>query len=324
MNKTVKIIIVSALALLVLTAVIFGIIYWHQEHRMEGRLVFDHAYDAGNSVDRIDIINHNSKIELIKKDDYWTLKNFNGYHADFSLISDFLETINNSHYMLKVSVDDNKMNDLLLGNPDDAQQNAGIIINIYANGDKIDDLIVGVKDSERGYFFARKSNSREVWLVSGDYNIPYSPKEWLPNPIIELPESSIEMLSIDGNLIARQMAMEDFRDRLDLKVNVSWLLQNLASLNVEDILPQNIFEERFPETGIAKIYDIVTFYGLLFELNFYRTVDKDVWVNIKLLPDGLAAKVVSDYIKENSFLYDGWYFKISPLQKDFFMNYRLM
>ena len=324
MNKTVKIVIYITIAVLLLTAITFGAVYWYQKNRLEGKLVFNHAYDAGDAVDHISIVTHNGTIELLKNEGYWTLQNYNGYHADYNLISDFLDTVNNSHYMVKLDTDKTKLNNMLLGNPDEAQQNAGMMIKIYAAGKKVDDLIVGIKDTERGYFTARKSDSQDAWLVSGNYNIPYSPKDWLPNPIMELPESSIQMFSIDGGLIARQMAMEDFRDRLDLKVNVNWLLQNLAALNIDDVLPQSEFDKRFPEIRIAKIYDITTFYGLQFELKFYQTADKDVWVNINLLSDGLAAKVVDDYIKENSFLYDGWYFQISPLQKDLFINYRLM
>ena len=161
-------------------------------------------------------------------------------------------------------------------------------------------------------------------MVGGEYDIPMDAKSWLPHPILDIPTSAIEMLGIDGVLISRQMAMEDFRDRLGLSVNVDWLLQTLSALEITDVADKEDFYTQNPDAEMVKIYDISTFYGLRFEIELYQTKQNQIWANIKISNDTIALTAVNDYIKDNNFLYQDWYFQISPLQKDFLMNYKLL
>ena len=203
-------------------------------------------------------------------------------------------------------------------------EDAGILIQIYIKDKVIDSIIVGAKDKDNGWFFARRPNSNTIWLVGGEYDIPMDAKSWLPHPILDIPTSAIEMLGIDGVLISRQMAMEDFRDRLGLSVNVDWLLQTLSALEITDVADKEDFYTQNPDAEMVKIYDISTFYGLRFEIELYQTKQNQIWANIKISNDTIALTAVNDYIKDNNFLYQDWYFQISPLQKDFLMNYKLL
>lgn len=324
MNKIVKYVILSVVLILLIISAALGFIWWQQENRMQGKLVFANAYDAGAKVNRVVITTVKDTIELKQKKGYWHLTDYDGYYAGFGLVKTFFDTLNSSAYLVPVPDNPDNVYNLALNNPKDTDENAGTLVEVYADNNLLDSVIIGIKDEEHGYFFARHSDSKDVWLVGGNYDMPYDVKMWLPNPLLEIPASAVEMLGIDGRLLSRQMAMEDFQDRFGYSVNVNWLLHNLSSLDVTDVMSEKTFNAEHPESNISKIYDIATFYGLRFELDFYKTYDDQVWLNIKLLSDSIALKAINDYIKDNKFLYDGWYFSISPLQRDYLMGYELM
>lgn len=325
MKRTAKIVISCVVIGVILVSSVLGFILWKQGAIKQGRLVFAESYDAGNKVNHIIITTVDDTISLRQVDGYWRLSKYNGYYADFGVIKNFFETLNSSAYLVKIPNGDKRIRDFLLLNPVENQSSdTGTLIQTYADDVLLDSVIVGIRDVEKGYFLARHSNSDEVWLVGGNYDFPKEAKFWLPSPILEIPLSAVEMLGIDGHLISRQIAIEDFRDRVGLTVNVSWLFHNLSSLDIDDAMPEDMFMSNFPNAKLAKIYDISTFYGLRFELDFYEENDNQIWLNIKLSKDAVALSAINDYIKDNYFLYDGWYFKISPRQKDFLMNYKLL
>ena len=59
-------------------------------------------------------------------------------------------------------------------------------------------------------------------------------------------------------------------------------------------------------------------------MTLYYNNQNDIWFSIKLLTTPLPMKIVNDYIKDNSFLYDDWYFKASSEQGHILRDFRLM
>lgn len=326
MKKTAKIVILSIVVVSLLVAAFLGFMAWRQGTLLQGKLVFAKSYDAGSKVNHITITNKEGTIELEQVEGYWRLPKYNGYYADFGVVKNFFDNLNSSAYLVKIPDGDKKLADFLLLNPLDNSENfgTGTLIQTYADDVLLDSVVVGMRDVEKGYFLARHADSDNVWLVGGSYDFPSEVKMWLPSPILEIPLSAVEMLGVDGNLISRRMSIEDFHDRLGLSVNVSWLFHNLSSLDVYGVMPEDEFVAKYSDAKLAKIYDISTFYGLRFELDFYKTEDNQVWLNIKLSTDSIALSAIDDYIKDNLFLYEGWYFQISPRQRDYLMGYTLL
>ena len=58
--------------------------------------------------------------------------------------------------------------------------------------------------------------------------------------------------------------------------------------------------------------EIITFQGLVFYLDFYNNEHNEEWLHITLSTTPLPMSIVNDYIKDNKFLYEGWYFRLSP------------
>ena len=324
MTKNLKLIIISVIAVAVFAFVAFRFVSWQQNSRYQGKLVFAASYDAAAKINRVVITNVAETIELKQHNNYWQLPAYDNYYADFKLIKSFFDTMNSGTYLLPLSNTKSKLAMMGLQNPQTTKSDAGILVQTFADDVLVDAVIIGIKDSEKGYFVARRADSNYVWLIDGDYDIPFMVKQWLPTPLLNIPANAVEMLSIDGKLLSRSMSTENFHDKYGVTINISWLLQSLSALNVTDVIAAANFDKKYPDSALVKIYDITTFYGLRFELNFYETSDQQIWLAVKLLPDTIALKSVNNYIEDNSFLYDGWYFKLAPEQKSFLMDYKLL
>lgn len=324
MNKVVKRTIFAVLSVLLLTITSFYVSNKLQEKNIQGKLVFAKSYDAGSQVNRVVITDYQNTVELRQNDGYWRLPGYHDYYADFNLVKSFFDTLNSSTYLQPVSKESAKVEELSLLNPQNNNHSSGILVQTYADDELLDAIIIGMKDSDNGFFIARRADSDNIWLIGGNYDIPCIAKLWLPKSILDIPAKAVEMLGVDGHLISRRSPTENFYDRLGLAIPTGWLLQTLSSLNITDVITEKMFNDRYAKADISKIYDINTFYGLRFELDFYETSADDVWVNIKLSSDTVALRSVNDYINDNAFLYEGWYFKIAPYQKEFLMNYKLM
>lgn len=316
-------IIIAAIIAVVAVASFFAYFKWSAEPQYQGQLVFNHTYDSGDKVDKIIIDNANGSVELNKIDGYWRLGNFDNYFADFNTIKTFLDMLNSSIYVMAIPSAKGQKDNVALQNPLKQKEFAGTLVRTYAQGKLLNEIIIGLRASENKNYFARNPNSDDVWLISWDHDIPLVAQDWLPHPILDIPNAAIEILSIDRKNLTRQISSDKFRDRFNTEIDIDWLLYNLTSFDIDEVLSQKSFETRYPDVDVKKIYDITTFYGLIFEVLFYDGGDDKAWVNIKLSADNLPKAAVHDYIKDNSFLFDGWYFSVSPRQKDFLLNYDL-
>ncbi len=323
LKKTSHKIIIAAIIAVMATMLVF-IFFWLQaEPQIQGQLVFDKTFDKGPAINRIVIDNINGTIELNQEDGYWKVGNYGNYYADFDAIKKFIDELNNSIYVMEVPPSQNQNDNVVLNNPLEQKDFSGTLIRTYVDSKQQDGVIIGVRASDKNYFFARLENKDNAWLINWNYDIPVVARDWLPHSIIEIPQASIQSVSIDNKELTRQVSSQGFTDRFGSLIDIDWLLQNLTSFEIDDIMYQDNFDKKYPAVDIKKIYDITTFYGLVFEMIFYDTGDNKAWVNIKLLADTLPKAAVYDYIKDNGFLYDGWYFSISPRQKDFLLNYNL-
>ena len=60
------------------------------------------------------------------------------------------------------------------------------------------------------------------------------------------------------------------------------------------------------------------------KIDLYYSDTNKVWCKIKLSSTSLPLYVINDYINDNKFLYDGWYFEISPEQGHILRDFRLL
>ena len=322
-NKiTHKIFIIAAVAVVIALAV-FTYFRFSSPEQVQGQLVFNRTFDNGAKVNKILIDSVNGSIELNQKDGYWRIGNYDNYYADFTAVKQFMDMLNSSIYVMEVPPAQDQKDNVALQDPLKQKEFAGFLVRTYAGDKELDAVIIGLRASEKGYFFARRQDSDKVWVISWNNEIPSVAQDWLPSSIMDIPTSAVQSLSIDNRSLTRQVSMQGFTDRFGAVIDINWLLYNLTSFAIDDIMSQKEFAKKYPDTDIKKIYDITTFYGLVFEIIFYDTGNDEAWVSIKLLADTLPKAAVYDYIKDNSFLYEDWYFSVSARQKDFLLNYNL-
>ena len=72
----------------------------------------------------------------------------------------------------------------------------------------------------------------------------------------------------------------------------------------------------------VKDFQISLFNGIIYNISFYEKNEEYV-VNIKLDNDFLMSNEGINWLKENSILYDGWYFKIPKERGKVLVNYSI-
>ena len=208
-------------------------------------------------------------------------------------------------------------------NPAKFEQNSGMLITTYANGKKIDEMIVGLADESKNYHFARNLKDNNIWLISESFNLPIYSKDWILRPIVSLPIKHTEIIQIDDKQINKLDELTPFYDEKGEVVNVDILTDVLSNMYAVDAIPQEEFEKNITNKTKRKNIKIFTFVGLVFELDIFSTDDKKVWCKIKLSTTSLPMRVVNDYINDNKFLYENWYFEISSEQGHILRDFRL-
>ncbi len=283
---------------------------------LQGKLVFAATYNEGSKVDKIIISAKGENVILRQKDSFWLIENINDYFADFRLIHLFLSTVNNSMYMMKIPYNKNGFNDYGLQNPDEQNENSGILIKTYADGKKLDEVIVGKKAENKGYFYLRKVGDKNIWLVDGNFSLPTKSRSWLLNPILSVPQDAVESITVAKNYIQRDNKNAYFFNEKGKKITAEPLLNALYALNIVNAVKQKTNNEP------VRVIDIITFYGLEYIVKLYEK-DKKIWAAIDLTTTSLPMSQVKEYVLENSFLYDGWMFEIAPGQAHILRDFRL-
>lgn len=279
----------------------------------QGTLVFAESYKNGGELDRIVIENPGEKITLELRDNLWRVKEAGGYYANTYLLNALLSDFNSSAFYSKRDSTKQALKDFMLEQPQ-----SGTRISTYKGSQKYDSVIIGKAAENRLYHFAR-INNEEIWLISGRFELPEDAASWILQPVLELPPSLIETIRFyqNGKVISvgRQEPDQNFSDDSGRNIQARSLTNLLSHFTVEDVSDDSSFSKE--NAVLSHRMEIITFQGLAFYFDFYENAGHNqTWVQITLSTTPLPMSVVNDYIRDNRFLYDGWYFKISPSSKE--------
>lgn len=326
MNKR-SMVLILIMAILALSAAVAAVYFYQQRNslNLQGQLVFAKTFDTGGKVDKIVITTAEDTVELVQRNSYWLVANKGGYYADFHLMHRFLSSVNKSVYSVNLPYKQETLHQGYLIDPRQEKQDSGILIQTYAGNELLDEMIVGLSNPEERYFFARRPQDKAIWLIDGDFDLPIFARYWLLRPVLSIPDKGIESITSNGKTAQRESAVGGFADEQGVRVNVASLLNVLKAVNIVDAMPEAVFKEKY-DGMIAepKVIDVITFYGLEFICRLYTDREGRVWLNVNLSTTPLPISSVNDYIRDNRFLYDGWYFEISLEQRHILRNFRLM
>ena len=306
--------------------VVVGIIYlavWNNDNKLQGKLVFSDTFNKGIIIDRIELQTTEETVVLLQNNSYWTVENRNNYYADYVTLNVLLNALNKSIYSVKFPYVEDLANEKCLKNPAEFEQNSGMLIRTFAKGEKIDEIIVGLADESKTHHFARNLKDDNIWLISESFNLPIYSKDWILRPIVSIPIKNTEIIQIDDKQINRLDEFTPFYNQKGEVINIDVLEDVLSMLYAVDAIPQAEFEKNIINKTQKRSVRISTFIGLIFELDIFSSDDKKVWCKIKLSSTSLPMKTVNDYINDNKFLYDGWYFEISNEQGHIIRDFRL-
>ncbi len=304
----------AGLALFSVAVMIAAVVFTDFKYptQSQGTLVFAETYQKGAELDEIVIRNAEETVTLELKDNLWRVKEGGGYYADTYLLHTLLRDLNTSVFYSRRENTPQAVKEFNLEEPQNGAQNSGIRLSVYAGGKLQNTLVLG-KTTENGlYRFAKRDNG-EIWLISGRFELPTQAFSWLLQPVLELPSSLIETIRFyhDGTqtTVNRKDPGQNFTDSEGRMIKALPQTGLLEHLTVENAMDETSFAEIKPL--LTQRMEIVTFQGLVFYFDFYVDARKKNWIRITLSTTPLPMTVVNDYIKDNRFLYDGWYFELS-------------
>ncbi len=320
MNKKIKIVLMMAFAILLVVLMSAYFIVETNSEKIQGSLVFANSYNLGNKIDKVVIKTAEDEIELHQKNSFWYVANKGNYYADFKLLNRFFSSMNTSVYSIKLPYDEEVLKEGYLLNPINDENDSGMLIKTYVENKLIDEVIIGLPN-ENNYFFAKRPDVKEIWLIDGDFNLPVEGKNWLLYPIFSVVDDAIEKVQIDGDIVGRDIPGTYFVNEQGRELNLNQLLELAVGVKAVNALKGNDFiKDKFKK----RIVELTTFYGLVITYNIYFDEDNKTWVNIKLSTTALPKSAVNDYIKDNAFLYDDWYFELVSEQGNVLRNFKLI
>lgn len=303
----------AGLAFLIVFAGVFSFLSDNASQK-QGQLVFAETFDRGAQVDKIKITAAEGTITLVQKNSYWFVVEKGLYYADFATLQKLLTSLNQSVYAVKFPLTESILEEGFLLEPESGEQKSGLLIQTYIGDEMLDEMIVGKADKSGNYYFARNPKEQDVWLIDGDFALPVLADQWLLRPILAIPEKTIESISIDGKTASREKDVLRFETSDGAKASVFPLVEVFKKLIINNALTADVFETQKNKNFDTRSLEITTFFGLKFDCVLYVS-DNEMWIKINLTTTPLPKSSVNDYIKETRFLYDGWYFSISPEQQ---------
>ena len=287
-----------------------------------GNLFFEETAKDGLNITKIKIKTQKMQATLYREDKFWHVKEADGYYAGLVITNSLFNTLNEAK--IQSVIRKGITSDMQLAFPENKDTpSAGISIQTFNNsGAKINDVIIGAEDD--GFYYARYADSSTPMLISGDFNLPERLDYWLQQPLITLSERSVETIitqsETEQQFAFRREPASPFYDLNQKEINISTFLEQFAALNFTSVkISENTpLKDALPKKAIV----IFTESGLIYGIEVYE-YETSYWVRINLSTTSLPTKLASDYIKDSSFLYKDWFFKIDDSIGKFLVQYNI-
>lgn len=298
----------------IFAATVIFIFSGQQNRRVTGTLVFAKSSSQIADIGEILIKTSTDTVTLNVDNDLWRIKEVDNYYANYKFIKELFDEINHSiFYRKQNNITETKLNKY------DLNAN-GLSITVFDKGGQmLNSVIIGKKNGNSLYRFALLPETGEVYLVTGNYVFPKKLFSWMEQPLLALEENEVTSITLNNQTLNRdEIFLPFYFIGTEMTVNPDGLLKLFSYLPALDaISSQNFNQEAFSHQKNIKI---TTFDGLIVSMELYENKD-DIWIKISLSTTTLPTTKTNDYIKNNRFLYDGWYFKINPVVGKTLFNY---
>lgn len=315
MNKTIKNSLLLLIASTIFATLVFYIHIKDDSKSLVGRLVFAKTAEQGTKLNKIVITGPEQKTTLELKDNYWKVIEGDEYYADLSLTNSLFNAMNNSRYFSEHKADEDIIKEYNLETPleeKEKNQNAGNMIQTYVGNELIDQIIIGDRSENKLYAFAKQPDFDSIWLISNYFNLPKKRFSWFQQPLLNYTPDSIKSFKLIQNQedasFYRTDKAKDFMTEDNKPAHLKLFSEYFTYLIAHDVKKAQHFDlNAFPK---HKKIELELFSGLITDIDIY-TDDITFWIKIKIYADAITTFQIKDYIQNNEFLYDGWYFNIA-------------
>ena len=279
-----------------------------------GRLV----WDSPELINKITVAAPRETITLLRENDAWVVQEADYYYADSAIINQLFNDLRQSVYFHRQPFSEQAVKQAGL-------EKEGTRLTVYQDDRPLKSMIIGKAAANRDYRFAMPPESQEIWLISGIWQLPGEVYSWLLQPILEYPADLIEKVSLGRDSKAREAVRQapglPFMSGRRPVLNLDGLLERFGFFIAEAVKSaQNFDEELYPH---RRRIELTTFSGLVTTVDLYHN-NHDYWVKISLSAAPLTTAGVNAYIRNNSFLYDGWFFKIPAVNGRILAQYKFI
>lgn len=287
-----------------------------EQSNLSGKLIFEQTSNQGADFDRTIITNADTTITIELKDGFWKIPEAHDYYANFALANALFMNMNQSRYFIEIDTKDKTLAEfkLLMPGKGDASS-SGTLIQTFANGKVLDEVLIGKNTEDNLYTYVRKKDDNHVWLVNNDFTLPQKLYSWFQQPLLNYAPEQIKTISSDFNgqeiEYTRTTNREPYTNQKGEKESLTLFADVFSFLTFQEVVPEENFNpEEYP---LHRDFEITLFNGLVTQIRLYSTQEqKTFWAQIKISANRLPTRGVNDYIKNNSFYYDGWLFKLAP------------
>ena len=302
-----------------LALAIVGISWFYSENgrNLSGKLVFEQTANRGADMDKIVISNGENKVILTLQDGFWRIpETGNGYYANFALSNALFMNMNQSRYFTEIEADDKKLGDYGLELPGESvSPGSGTLLQTYAGNKLLDEVLIGKSTPDNLYVFVRRKDDNHIWLVNNDFTIPQKFYSWFQQPLLNYAPQQIKSFETENGSrkikFNRTTPHEAYTDGAGQKETLTIFSDLFSYLTFRNVVPQQLFNP--DEFSQKRNLRVTLFNGLVTDMEIYADANqKAFWIAIKISATRLPTRGVNDYIKNNVFFYDGWYFELPP------------
>lgn len=283
----------------------------------------DNALENGNlyiaeevytDIAEIQISTPKGQVTLLPEEHLWQVKEADYYYADFNLIHNLLNSLKIARITNKQEATPNLISELSLLTSGDENSQASSLSIKDSKGRVVEHILLGASTPDKEATFAMRPTDKSIYTINQYIHFPQELISWVQQPITAIEENNIQQLRLNNNQYKRKDKGYPFQTLQGKDLTPSdfaQILQIFQYFPFEKVISaQNFDDTLYPNRTDIKLTE---FNGLI--RNIEILTDNNVyWLKQTFSTTPLPTRRTNDYIKNNSFLYDGWYFQISPIE----------
>ena len=242
-------------------------------------------------------------VSVEKKDSFWHIKEADDYYASFTRVNALVKLIRDTVIYRADKARDDTYAETLFANSVHITSR-----DIYGNIVDVAD-IAPLRDGNK-FHNARLNNDGFIYQLIGDFSLSSNVMDWVQMPLFAWDNDFVKSVHSENFEVYRRFRGDDFRNDKENRTypHVLNLINNFLYLGAEEIKHASTFDlQNYQKSGY---YEITLFGGLLYQISIYNKGD-EYWLSVRLTRGGIINQASLKILKENSMLYDGWFFKIN-------------